>query len=348
MLTTCKICDKSFKAQRAGAQYCSGRCRVAAYRQRQAPEPSILWLDGKRRRTLTNDDLALRLLELAEHGDGGVPKTGRRFYYLALSHGYIVVNMRDTKEGKQSRDSAYKRVTKKLGALRMAGSLGWDMVLDLTRELVEWETFTSPREARAAMRRRYDEDRWLGQKYFPVLVVEKDTLEPICRPIAFSWRMPFASSRGYSSLKLQHDVAKMLISRRAKTLARDLNNRFAQSGQIAVIYFLSDLDPSGLDLQRAWEEALHHFGVVCIFVRIGLTHDQVMEDDSLKDLAIEVKPSDSRSKAFVAEHGTRCWEADVLPAAVIEKTIDDEIRSWLDEEKWTQRADEIERARRLL
>ena len=221
------------------------------------------------------------------------------------------------------------------------------MVLDLTRELVEWETFTSPREARAAMRRRYDEDRWLGQKYFPVLVVEKDTLEPICSPIAFSWQMPFASSRGYSSLKLQHDVAKMLISRRARTLAKDLNNRYAQSGQIAVIYFLSDLDPSGLDLQRAWEEALHHFGVVCIFVRIGLTHDQVREP-TLDRLAIEVKPSDSRSKAFVAEHGNRCWEADVLPASVIEQTIEEEIRSWLDEEKWTRRADEIERARALL
>ena len=68
----------------------------------------------------------------------------------------------------------------------------------------------------------------------------------------------------------------------------------------------------------------------------------------LKDLAIEVKPSDSRSKAFVAEHGTSCWEADVLPAAVIEKTINDEIRSWLDQEKWNQRDREIERARGLL
>ena len=257
------------------------------------------------------------------------------------------VDMSDTEEGKKSRDAAYDRVTRKLGALRMAGSLGWDMVLDLTRELVEWETFTSPREARAAMRRRYDEDRWLGQKYFPVLVVEKDTLEPICSPIAFSWQMPFASSRGYSSLKLQHDVAKMLISRRARTLAKDLNNRYAQSGQIAVIYFLSDLDPSGLDLQRAWEEALRNFRVACIFVRIGLTHDQV-RTHRLRRLAIEVKPSDSRSKAFVAEHGNRCWEADVLPASVIEQTIEEEIRSWLDEEKWTRRADEIERARALL
>jgi hypothetical protein len=161
-------------------------------------------------------------------------------------------------------------------------------------------------------------------------------MEPICSPIASSWQMPFASSRGYSSLKLQHDVAKMLRSRYAKT------------GQIALIYLVSDLDPSGLDLQRAWEEAMNNFGVMCLFVRIGLTHEQVTAHHDLERLAIEVKPSDSRSKAFVALHGTRCWEADVLPAAVIEATIDADVRSWLDQEKWNQRDREIERARGLL
>jgi hypothetical protein len=265
----------------------------------------------------------------------GAPKTGRRYYYLALSHGSIQVDMSDTEDGKKSRLAAYERVTKKLGALRMDGWLDWDMVLDLTRDLVQWETFTSPREARAAMRRRYDEDRWLGQEYFPVLLVEKDTLEPICRPIASRWQMPFASSRGYSSLSLQHDVAKLLISRHAKT------------DQSALIYFISDLDPSGLDLQRAWEEALNNFDVRCEFIRIGLTHAQVTEHH-LNYLSLEVKPSDSRSKAFVAEHGSRCWEADVLPATVIEEAIDTNVRSWLDQEKWGQRDRAIGRAVRLL
>jgi hypothetical protein len=323
MITSCKACDRPFNAQRAGAQYCSGACRVAAHRRRHAPLPLVYWLDGKRR-NVNNDQLALHLLHIAEHDDDGAPKTGRRFYYLALSHGYIEVDMSDTPEGKKSRANAYKLVTKKLGALRMAGLLDWDTVLDLTRELDQWQTFSSPREARVAMRRRYDEDRWPGQKYFPVLLVEKDTMEPICRPIASSWQIPFASSRGYGSLKLQYDVAKLLKNRHAKT------------GQTALIYFLSDLDPSGLDLQRAWEDALSNFNVPYSIIRLGLTHDQVSEQ-GLEHLAIEVKPSDSRSKTFVAEHGTSCCEADVLPAALIESTIDAHVRSWLDQEKWAQR-----------
>jgi hypothetical protein len=83
------------------------------------------------------------------------------------------------------------------------------------------------------MRRHYQEDRWLGQKFYPILIVEKDTMEPVCQAMARRWQMPFASSRGYSSLKLQHDVAEMLKRRRART------------GQAAVILFVSDLDPSG-------------------------------------------------------------------------------------------------------
>jgi len=55
---------------------------------------------------------------------------------------------------------------------------------------------------RRAPSERYDEDRWLGQPYFPIFIVEKDTMEPVCQPMAQRWQMAFASSRGYSSLKL--------------------------------------------------------------------------------------------------------------------------------------------------
>jgi hypothetical protein len=243
--------------------------------------------------------------------------------------------MGDTPEAKKSRDAAYDRVTAVLGTLRKQGRLDWDMVLDLTRELDEWQTYASPREARAYMRRHYQEDRWLGQKIYPILIVEKDTMEPVCQPMARRWQMPFASSRGYGSLKLQHDVAEMLKRRHAKT------------GQVAVILFVSDLDPSGLDLERAWKEALDNFGVVYDFVRIGLTRAQVRAN-RLDRLGIAVKPSDSRAKSYIAQHGNRCWEADVLPAAVIEQAIDAEIENRRDDALWAQRDQEIERALSLL
>ena len=63
---------------------------------------------------------------------------------------------------------------------------------------------------------------------------------------------------------------------------------------------------------------------------------------------IEVKPSDSRSKTYLTEHGDRCWEVDILPATVIEQELDAHIHSWRDERLWRQRDREIERARTLI
>ena len=161
-------------------------------------------------------ELAAHLLRIADRDDDGEAKTGRRYYYLAFSHGYVAPDMSDTPAGKKSRDAAYHKVLDVLGVLRMRGDLPWSMVLDLTRELDQWETYASSREARAALRASYDEDRWHGQRYYPLLIVEKDTLEPVCRPIAERWQIPFASSRGYSSLTLQHEVACLLRARQAQ------------------------------------------------------------------------------------------------------------------------------------
>jgi hypothetical protein len=346
----CPRQGKAFTHERAGAQYCSLNCRVAAHRQRQAPAP-LTWWNGKEpglaatsrslnsdgSAALSNAELGERLIKIAEQDDDGEAKTGRRFYYLALSYGYIQPDMSATDAGKKSRDAAYKRITHILGVLRMRDEIGWDMVLDLTRELDEWQTYTSPREARAALRDRYDEDRWVGQPYYPILIVEKDTLEPVCKPMAQGWQMPFASSRGYGSLTLQHDVAQMLRERHAKT------------GQRAKIFFISDLDPSGLDLQRAWEEALDNFRVEYKpIVRIGLTIEQVGTIDNARlRQGIEVKEGDVRSASYIAEHGERCWETDILPAAAIEAALDADIRSWLDTKLWDRRAREIDRARAL-
>jgi hypothetical protein len=335
MRLQCQRCRKSFTASRTDARYCGPRCRVAVYRARRLRVPPTDWRGRVPTMRVEKHTLGKRLLQIAEHTDDGAAKTGRRYFYLTLSHRYITADMSATEAGKKSRDAAYHKVLDVLGVLRMSGKLPWDMVLDLTRELEQWEVFSSPREARAAMRESYDEDRWLGQPYYPVHIVEKDTMEPVCRPLAMRWQMPFASSRGYSSLTLQHEVANMLRERQVRY------------GQEVIVYFVSDLDPSGIDLQRAWEEALANFGVAAHFERIALTPEQVALH-RLHDLSIEVKASDSRSRHFIADYGNRCWEVDVLPASVIERAIERHIRSWLDGEVWQRRLREIERARGLL
>jgi hypothetical protein len=66
-------------------------------------------------------------------------------------------------------------------------------------------------------------------------------------------------------------------------------------------------------------------------VRLALTHEQVLDPAlDIERLAIEVKPSDSRSRAYVDHHGDRCWEVDVLPPDVIRDALDSHVAGWLD------------------
>src|SRR5262245_60110484 len=98
MRTTCKnpTCSregKSFTPQRTGAQYCSVRCRVAAHRARQAPSPTTFWLGKVPKMRAEKTTLAEQLERIAHEEDNGEPKTGRRYYYLALSYRYITPDM---------------------------------------------------------------------------------------------------------------------------------------------------------------------------------------------------------------------------------------------------------------
>jgi len=166
------------------------------------------------------------------------------------------------------------------------------------------------------------------------LMAEIRAFQPL-RQVAFAGR------------RLQHDVAKLLRERRART------------GQFGRIYFVSDHDPSGLDLQRAWEEALANFGAIATFVRVGLTIDQARNgrDEAgrpLEELSIGVKAGDgkrkgdSRALAYMEQYGPRCWEVDILPAETIEQAIDADIERWINWDLWRRREVEIESARALL
>ena len=133
----------------------------ALWRKRRAPLPRVVWR-GKTKKLrawtksntdLSNAELAEHLVHIARHEDDGAPKTGRGFFYLALSHGYINPDMTDTDAAKRSRDAAYDRVTGVLGEFRKSGDIGWGDVLDLTRTLDERTTFESPRDGPSACRR---------------------------------------------------------------------------------------------------------------------------------------------------------------------------------------------------
>ena len=83
-------------------------------------------------------------------------------------------------------------------------------------------------------------------------------------------------------------------------------------------------------------------------MRISLNRDQLGGLPERLASGIVVKPSDSRSARYIELYGERCWEADILPASIIEQALDRHIESWLDDAVWRQREAEILQARQLL
>jgi hypothetical protein len=105
------------------------------------------------------------------------------------------------------------------------------------------------------------------------------------------------------------------------------------------------LDPSGVDLERAWKETLAEFGADAEFERIGLTPQQVEQFD-LARFAIARKQSDSRSDKYKEVYGDWCWELDAIDPARLIEAIDADIRQWLDEDAWQEVEDRVERQRK--
>jgi hypothetical protein len=126
------------------------------------------------------------------------------------------------------------------------------------------------------------------------------------------------------------------------------------------VHLLSSIGPSTplCSRRKASGTRSPHAGLVNLrqtFVRRRLEpprrdwRSQVDDLDSARlREGIAVKPSDSRAKRFIEQYGERCWETDILPAAVIEQALDDHVRSWLDGKLRQRRTAEIERARALL
>jgi hypothetical protein len=85
----------------------------------------------------------------------------------------------------KARLNAYKRVTNAV-ALRMNGRMGRGVDHGRNREPL---TFRRSTRCTANAARHHDEDWWLGRTLHG-LIVEKDTMQPVCKPIADRWKSP--------------------------------------------------------------------------------------------------------------------------------------------------------------
>ena len=205
---------------------------------------------------------------------------------------------------------------KKLGTLlvkgRMAGIVDWDAIVDRTRKpSIPYHAGDVP-DALSDILSAYRLDRQSGQMKYIEVWVEKDALSEVLKRVTEKYHIHLMVNKGYTSCTAMHDAYKRFMA------AEDDVRK-------AVILYLGDHDPSGLDMIRDIASRLRDFGLKDYEVEhIALTTDQIKEYAPPPNPA---KTKDPRASWYIDVFGDTSWEVDALNPKILHTLLIEAIES---------------------
>ena len=281
---------------------------------------------------------ALAIIE--EYKRQHITMTLRQLYYQLVSQDVIPNNLK-----------SYKRLGTILADGRYAGLVDWEAIEDRIRVPKRHSQFDDVLDLVEAAKASYRLDRWAGQKYYVELFTEKDALASVLKPIADKWHIYFCVNRGYSSATAMYDTAKRIEEEFDEEYDNDKME--VTMKKKAVILYLGDHDPSGLDMVRDIKERIVEFLIGrrdytdftddsdyeirkeiieenIEVIHIALTTEQVKK---YKPPPNPAKMTDTRSTGYINRFGKSSWEVDALKPEVMIKLVDDAIKQYVDVDK---------------
>jgi hypothetical protein len=239
------------------------------------------------------------------------PMTVRQVYYQLVSK-QIIENNR----------GEYNGVSKALVCARQEGIIPWDWIEDrlrMPRAVQQWDDLA---DFIGTVKRSYRRDVWATQERYLECWLEKDALSGIFEKVLNPFGATLNVGRGFDGWSSIYNAAQ----------------RFGEKEDATILYF-GDFDPSGEDMVRSLRERLAYLGAEPLIKKCALTAKDI---DTYHLPPALAKTTDTRSAAFIQEHGNRCVELDALPADVLEDRIREEVESIIDGEA-LQAVREVER-----
>ncbi len=279
-----------------------------------------------------------RVMEIVEGLQQYWPLTLRQIYYQLVAQGHIKNNR-----------SQYNMLSKLVKWMRIDDILPWDVLEDRTRRVTDKRGFESleqfiDQECEYFLT-GYDRCLVQDQNKYVEVWTEKDALMGIFESVVYPYCMRAVVCRGYQSI----------------TFLANFYNRAAEAlskGQVPVILYFGDLDPSGVQMFEATIETLEEeMGLPGVeYKRIGLTLEQVNQFQLPRD-PTAAKKSDPRYRRYVNQYGNLAVELDALHPADLEGMIgaaiqnelnmkdfvDQEVRETIDRERLKRFRREITR-----
>ncbi|MCE9545761.1 MAG: ParB N-terminal domain-containing protein [Planctomycetia bacterium] len=215
--------------------------------------------------------------------------------------------------------SSYKALVDLLTRARLAGDIGMEAIADETRPVVVWGVHPTAGgfigSELDGFLKGYWRDLLQSQPNHIELVVEKNTVAPIVRPVAARFCLPMTSGRGYCSLPPRAAIAE----------------RFQDSGkEKLVLLIVSDFDPDGEAIAESLARSLRDdFDIDDIHpVKVALTAEQVAAYNLPPEL--KAKTTSSRYRGFTEKFGDDVFELEALPPEELQRIVERAIDAVLD------------------
>jgi hypothetical protein len=262
---------------------------------------------------------------IEDYREQGYKLTLRQLYYQLVSRDII-----------PNKTEEYAKLSIILVKGRMAGIVDWDAIEDRIRKPYIPYYSEDLEDALDDTIQQYRLDRMRNQPIYIECWVEKDALSGVLKRVTEEFHVRLMVNRGYSSASAMYDAYKRI--RRANAY-----------GQDAVILYLGDHDPSGMDMIRDISDRLNEFGVSPTVSAIALTDEQIEKYNPPPNPA---KVTDPRAKDYIARYGPTSWEVDALKPEVLHNLVTDAIGSIIDPNAFDDMKDleqkDIGRLRKLI
>lgn len=249
------------------------------------------------------------LVELIERA--GPPCTARQVYYMAVGAGVM---------GKTDND--YRRVLRRLSALRESGELRWDWIADNSRWVRQATAWRSLPDALEDWQHAYRRDHWATQPTRVELWVESDSIASFINADVMRYGLPMFVCRGQAS----------------RTYVRAAAEESRRVGKPVSIIYIGDLDPSGLAIHASLAERRNRFadGASLTLKRAAVTAAHVAE---LNLIGTPAKRTDPNYRGFAAWCETQgmqpmAYETEALPPDRLREIVRAAIVESIDVDAW--------------
>ena len=224
------------------------------------------------------------------------PVTLRQLFYRLVSIGLLPNIL-----------TAYKTLSSRTAEARRRGE--FPALIDRTRSIHRYQTFTSADQAKGWLADIYRRDRTEGQPFSIYVGVEKNGIVEQLEDWFGHLGFPIVALGGYSS----------------QTYIDEIHEDVKRQGRSAVLIYAGDFDPSGEDIQRDFVERSDCFDIVR---RVALTPEQVEQYELPPQPG---KAKDARAAKFIERHSRLVQvELDALPPEVLKQLYELSITEFWD------------------